>query len=145
MDGLPLSRETICEETQRDSTLKTVISCVERSNCSKIAKNSDLLPFNKNKDSLSVDENVLLLHRDGLSRVVIPSVLQPKVLQLLHEAHWGISRMKQMARRYVWWSKINSDIESMFNVAEHVEQLRKRQIKSINLGQKLRNLGKEFI
>ena len=113
MDGLPLSRETICEETQRDSTLKTVISCVERSNWSKIAKNSDLLPFKKNKDSLSVDENVLLLHRDGLSRVVIPSVLQPKVLQLLHEAHWGISRMKQMARRYVWWPKINSDIESM--------------------------------
>ena len=100
MDGLPLSRETICEET-RDLTLKTVISCVERSNWSKIAKNSDLLPFKKNKDSLSVDENVLLLHCDGLSRVVIPGVLQPKVLQLLHEAHWGISRMKQMARRYV--------------------------------------------
>ena len=113
MDGLPLSRGTICEETQRDSTLKTVISCVERSNWSKIAKNSDLLPFKKNKDSLSVDENVLLLRRDGLSRVVIPSVLQSKVLQLLHEAHWGISRMKQMARRYVWWPKINSDIESM--------------------------------
>ena len=36
-----------------------------------------------------------------------------QVLQLLHEAHWGISRMKQMARRYVWWPKINSDIESM--------------------------------
>ena len=113
MDGLPLSRGIICEETQRDSTLKTVISCVERSNWSKIAKNSDLLPFKKNKDSLSIDENVLLLHRDGLSRVVIPSVLQLKVLQLLHDAHWGISRMKQMAQRHAWWIKINSDIESM--------------------------------
>ena len=61
MDSLPLSRGTICEETQRDSTLKTVISCVERSNWSKVAKNSDLFSFNKNKDSLSVDENVLLL------------------------------------------------------------------------------------
>ena len=90
-----------------------MISCVERSNWSKIAKNSDFLPFKKNKDSLSVNENVLLLHRHGLSRVVIPSVLQSKVLQLQHEAHWGISRMKQMTRRYVWWPKINSDIESM--------------------------------
>ena len=90
MNGLPLSRGTICEETQRDSTLKTVISCIERSNWSKITKNSDLFSFKKNKDSLSVDENVLLLHRNGLSRVVISNVLQPKVLQLLHEAHWGI-------------------------------------------------------
>ena len=113
MDGLRLSVGTICEETQPDSTLKIVISCVERSNWSKIAKNSDLLLFQKNKDSLFVDENVLLLHRDGLSRVVIPSVVQPKVLQLLHVAHWGISRMKQMAQRYVRWPKINSDIESM--------------------------------
>ena len=69
--------------------------------------------LSKRTKILYLDENILLLHRDGLSRVVIPSVLQPKVLQLLHEAHWGISRMKQMARRYVWRPKIYSDIESM--------------------------------
>ena len=113
MTGLPLRRQTICEETLHDLTLKIVISCGERSNWPKIAKNSDLLAFRKKKDSLSVDENVLLLHRDGLSRVVISSVLQSKVLQLLHEVDWDISRMKQMARRHVWWPKINSDIESM--------------------------------
>ena len=122
-----------------------MISCVEWSNWSKIAKNSDLLPFKKNKDSLSVDENVLLLHHDGLSHVIIPNVLQPKVLQHLHEAHWGISRMKQMAQRYMWWPKINSDIESMVQYCSTCQTVAKAQIKSIALGQKLRNHGKGFI
>ena len=145
MDSLPLSRETICEEILCDSTLKTVISCAERSNWSKIAKNSDLLPFKKNKDSLSFDENILLLHRDGLSRVVILSVLQPKVLQLLHEAHWGISRMKQMARRYVWWPKIYSYIESMVLRCSTCRTVAKAPDQKYRPWPKTEKLGKEFI
>jgi len=39
-------------------------------------------------------------------------------LNLLHQGHWGITRMKQMARRYVWWPCIDKDIENMVRACD---------------------------
>ena len=60
-----------------------------------------------------MENNVLLLQRQGCTRVVIPIVLRNQILNLLHEGHWGTTRMKQTARRYVWWPNVNSDVESL--------------------------------
>ena len=42
--------------------------------------------------------------------VVIPKSLQPAILQELHVTHTGISKMKSIARAYVYWTNINQDI-----------------------------------
>jgi len=42
--------------------------------------------------------------------VVVPSMLRRQVLDLLHECHLGIQRMKQLARTAVYWPDIDSDI-----------------------------------
>ena len=44
------------------------------------------------------------------TRVVIPPTLQPQVLELLHLGHFGIQRMKQLARTAVYWPGIDTDI-----------------------------------
>jgi len=41
---------------------------------------------------------------------VIPAKLRRQVLDLLHECHFGIQRMKQLARTAVYWPNIDSDI-----------------------------------
>ena len=44
------------------------------------------------------------------SRIVIPQGLQDQILQLLHLGHFGIQRMKQLARTVVYWARIDDDI-----------------------------------
>lgn len=46
-------------------------------------------------------------------RVVIPEKFQKMVLKELHTAHFGISKMKALARSVVWWPGISSAIEEM--------------------------------
>ena len=62
--------------------------------------------FRKIADSLSVCHGCLLYG----ARVVIPTKLRRQVLDLLHECHFGIQRMKQLARTAVYWTKIDSNI-----------------------------------
>ena len=63
--------------------------------------------FHKVEQSLSTSNGCLLYG----SRVVIPHSLQRQVLQILHLGHFGIQRMKQLARTAVYWPLIDADIE----------------------------------
>jgi len=62
--------------------------------------------FCKIPDSLSVCHGGLLYG----ARLVILTKLHRQVLDLLHECHFGIQRMKQLARAAVYWPNIDSDI-----------------------------------
>ena len=57
----------------------------------------------------------------GGSRVVIPPQGCTHVLNELHEAHTGASKMKMLARAYVWWPKLGSDIEQLAKNCTHCQ------------------------
>ena len=44
-------------------------------------------------------------------KVVTPQKYQQAVLELLHEGHLGMTRIKSLARLQVWWPSIIPDIE----------------------------------
>ena len=60
-------------------------------------------------NSLSVS-NGCLLHGN---RVVIPTRLRPQVLELLHTGHFGMVRIRQLARDAVYRPNIANDFEAM--------------------------------
>eukprot|EP00731_Ephydatia_muelleri_P004530 Em0002g706a len=70
------------------------------------------ISFDEDEDVADVDTVCTI--KTG-SRVIIPSILRPQVLQLLHLGHFGIQRMKQLARTAVYWPRIDADIMDLFH------------------------------
>ena len=69
----------------------------------------ELKDFKKLENSLSTENGCVFY---GL-RVIIPSTLRNHILKLLHLGHFGMQRMKQLARSTVYWPRIDFDIEDL--------------------------------
>ena len=77
-------------------------------------KDEETLRFRRRKDELSVQDGCVLWG----TRVVIPKKGQELVLELFHEAHPGISRMKSLARSFVWWPGMDQQLETRVKSCE---------------------------
>lgn len=107
--------------TPKTSELKTRIeSSGKRLECSpEDAVHSNALgAFSSKKGELSIEKGCLLWGH----RTVIPEPLKRDILQLLHSTHSGMSAMKKIARNYVWWPRIDADIETMVKMCQSCAQ-----------------------
>ena len=59
------------------------------------------------------------------SRLVIPTVRREKVIEALHETNPGIVKIKTLARNYVWWLKMNEQLELKVKTIRCVNKLRR--------------------
>jgi len=102
----PTDSSTLRKESSRDPTLTKVMRFMREGWSEKKYGDDPADKFRKITDSLSVCHGCLLYG----ARVVIPAKLRRQVLDLVHECHFGIQRMKQLARTAVYWPNIDSDI-----------------------------------
>lgn len=66
------------------------------------------------KFRFGVNQEEFSLQKDCLTRgirVYVPPPLRAKVLAELHSTHFGVLRIKFLARSYGWWEGIYKDIE----------------------------------
>ena len=98
----PVTVKEICTWARRDPILAQVLEQGWPHNSDSI-----LSAYSSHKTKLSVLDGCILWE----SRVVVPENGQHAILQELHSAHPGMTKMKALARMYVWWPCLETDIE----------------------------------
>ncbi len=122
IEGLEISPVTLPQIknwTDHDSVLATVRKFVQQGWPRSV--DPEFHPYHTRQLELSIQDQCLLWG----SRIIIPKPGREQILDLLHEGHPGMSKMKALARSYVWWSKIDADIEAKVtnvNLAVHFLQ-----------------------
>ena len=88
-----------------NDTLNLVIKALEGN--SRPKNSPSLHPFSKILQELYVQNNILLKS----DRIVLPKTLYENALSLVHQNHWGIEKTKHMIREFIWWPKMNNNVE----------------------------------
>ena len=106
--GLPVTADMIAHETRNDVVLSKILEYTLNGWPPK-CPSPEILPFYSRKYELSTEQGCVLW---GI-RVIIPPCFQSKLLTELHFEHPGICSMKSLARSFVWWPRMDSEIEQL--------------------------------
>ncbi|EYC22303.1 hypothetical protein Y032_0017g3273 [Ancylostoma ceylanicum] len=122
---LPVDMKMIAEESANDDILKNVISYVQKDKWPH-KPSADVARYFALRQSLAIQDDCLFFG----PRIVIPSKLRRRVLQLLHDGHPGTTRMKMLARSYVYWTNITKDIEVYVRGCRNCQEVAKAPLKT---------------
>ncbi|XP_049865697.1 uncharacterized protein K02A2.6-like isoform X1 [Pectinophora gossypiella] len=104
-----LNWKIIQNKTKVDETLSKVLRYCMDGWPEKSLITPDLLPYYNRKIEINIDRGCLFWGH----RIIIPGPIRQAVMQSLHESHFGIVRMKELARSYFWWPNLDSQIENV--------------------------------
>ena len=118
VDSRVLDAKRIARLTATDQTLSKIVQMVQYGEW--CASDDLTKPFVDRKLELSVTAGVLMWGH----RIVVPQKARTEVLAELHAAHPGMRRMKALARGYVWWPGVDSDIEDVVRRCQPCQESR---------------------
>ena len=108
VDILPCSHEQIRNKTKKDLILSKVIRYSLDGWPSKLPETEDeLKAYFHRRNEITYEQGVLMWG----ARIIVPEKCRRSVLEEVHSGHIGIVKMKAVARSYVWWPKMDAEIE----------------------------------
>ncbi|XP_065318981.1 uncharacterized protein LOC135926977 [Gordionus sp. m RMFG-2023] len=101
----PLNASEIERETMRDD----ILSKVYRYTIGGWPINYDacLKEYSERREEITTERGLL-----WRTKMIIPQQYRNNVLDMIHQGHIGMVKMKMRARQYAWWPNINQDIET---------------------------------
>ena len=82
-------------------------------------------PYHNFLQELSVVDGVIIKS----NRVVVPTSLRQRMLQIIHEGHMGIEKCRSRARRSLYWPNMNDDIHRVVSNCDTCQQYQYKQQK----------------
>lgn len=101
-----MSHREVAKETAKDTVLRRIYGYIMSGWPLEITTEEESAYFH-HRENLFIDHGCIVWGY----RVVVPTCLRAQVLEV-HAGHVGIVRMKQIARNYVWWPRLDADIEA---------------------------------
>ena len=120
LQDTPVTAEKIAKWTTEDTIFSQVKGFAINGWPSKV-QDANLLPYFRVRNEMAIIGGCLLWG----SRVIIPPQGRKTLLSELHAEHVGASRMKELARRYIWWPGLDSDLENLVGECSTCLNLRK--------------------
>ena len=82
----------------------------------------DIRPYSNKQNELSIEDGCVLTG----TWVVVPPQGRKQVLELLHDTHPGMERIKRLDRSYFWWPALDAEIEEKVKSCHTCQSSRNR-------------------
>lgn len=109
-----ISKMIIRHELEQDGACRKLCETIRNGWPCKNEVHESLRTFYNVREALSLSEGCIFYG----DRIFVPPRLRVRVLEMLHKAHFGVVKCKQLARQSVWWPKLDGDIENYISDCE---------------------------